>query len=64
MTPAEIEGGCKKAVAERDGNPTMDYVTILDENTGRIIKIFKVDQSQILYKLNFGCKQSKTYSGR
>ena len=41
MTPEEIEAACKKAVAERDGNPTMDYVTRLDENTGRIIKKYK-----------------------
>lgn len=41
MTPAEIEAVCKKAVAERDGNPTMDYVTLLDEKTGRIIKKHK-----------------------
>ena len=38
MTPAEIEAVCKKAVAEREGNPTMDYVTLLDEQSGRIIK--------------------------
>ena len=37
MTAAEIEAACKKAVAEREGNPTMDYVTMLDETTGRII---------------------------
>lgn len=41
MTPAEIEAVCKKAVAEREGNPTMDYVTMLDETTGRIIKKYK-----------------------
>ena len=41
MTPAEIEAACKKAVAERDGNPTMDYVTRLDKDTGRIIKKYK-----------------------
>ena len=38
MTPAEIEAVCKKAVAEREGNPTMDYVTLLDEKSSRIIK--------------------------
>lgn len=38
MTPAEIEAVCKKAVAERAYNPTMDYVTLLDEKTGRMIK--------------------------
>lgn len=41
MTAAEIETACKKAVAEREGNPTMDYVTMLDEKTGRIIKKYK-----------------------
>lgn len=41
MTPAEIEAACKKAVAEREGNPTMDYVTLLDEKIGRIIKKYK-----------------------
>lgn len=41
MTPEEIEAVCKRAVAEREGNPTMDYVTLLDESTGRIIKKFK-----------------------
>ena len=41
MTPAEIEAVCKKAVAEREGNPTMDYVTLLDEKSGRIIKKYK-----------------------
>ena len=41
MTPSEIEAACKKAVAERDGNPTMDYVTRLDKDTGRIIKKYK-----------------------
>lgn len=41
MTPEEVETACKKAVAEREGNPTMDYVTLLDESTGRIIKKFK-----------------------
>lgn len=41
ITPEEIEAACKKAVAEREGNPTMDYVTLLDESTGRIIKKFK-----------------------
>lgn len=41
MTPAEIEAVCKKAVAEREGNPAMDYVTLLDEETGRIIKKYK-----------------------
>lgn len=41
MTPAEIEAACKKAVAEREGNPTMDYVTLLDEESGRIIKKYK-----------------------
>lgn len=41
MTSEEIEAACKKAVAEREGNPTMDYVTLLDESTGRIIKKFK-----------------------
>lgn len=41
MTAAEIEAACKKVVAEREGNPTMDYVTMLDETTGRIIKKYK-----------------------
>lgn len=41
MTAAEIEAARKKAVAEREGNPTMDYVTMLDETTGRIIKKYK-----------------------
>ena len=41
MTPAEIEATCKEAVANREGNPTMDYVTLLDEKTGRIIKKHK-----------------------
>ena len=41
MTSEEIEAACRKAVAERESNPTMDYVTLLDEKTGRIIKKYK-----------------------
>ncbi len=41
MIPAEIEATCKEAVANREGNPTIDYVTLLDEKTGRIIKKHK-----------------------
>lgn len=41
MASEEIKTVCKKAVAEREGNPTMDDATQLDERTGRIIKKFK-----------------------
>lgn len=41
MTPAEIEAVCQKAVAKREGDPTMDYVTLLDGKTGQIIKKYK-----------------------
>lgn len=48
MTAAEIEAACKKAVAEREGNPTMDYVTMLDETTGRIIKKYKDGRAEYI----------------
>lgn len=52
MTPAEIETVCKEAVAEREGNPTMDYVTLLDEKSGRIIKKYKDGRIECV----IGCK--------
>lgn len=39
LNSAEFEAACKKAVAEREANPKMEYVTRLDKNTGRLMKV-------------------------
>lgn len=41
MTSEEFEAACREAVAKRTANPQMDYVTMLDEDSGQIIKKYK-----------------------
>lgn len=38
MSSAEFEQACNAAVKERVANPQMDYVTQIDEDSGRLIK--------------------------
>lgn len=36
----EFEAACRKAVAEREVIPTMPYVTRLDAETGKLMKVY------------------------
>ena len=36
----EFQAACRKAVAERDTLPNMPYVTRLDKETGKIMKVY------------------------
>ena len=36
----EFEAACRKAVAEREAIPTMPYVTRLDAETGKLMKVY------------------------
>lgn len=40
MSSDEFEEACRKAVAEREAFPTMDYVTRLDPTTGQLMKVW------------------------
>lgn len=47
MNSEEFEAACRKAVSERTAVPTHEYVTLLDEETGQLIK--KYDDGRIVY---------------
>ena len=40
LSSDKFEEACRKAVAERSAVPTMDYVTRLDEETGKLVREF------------------------
>ncbi|MBQ1466564.1 MAG: type II toxin-antitoxin system RelB/DinJ family antitoxin [Eubacteriaceae bacterium] len=40
MSADEFEAACREAVAKRDENPIMEYVTRIDAQTGMIEKVY------------------------
>lgn len=40
LSPDEFEQACQKAVSEREAVSSMDYVTRLDRETGKLIKVY------------------------
>lgn len=50
MSSEEFEAACQRAVAERDANPTMDYVTRLDADSGHIYR--KYADGRVEYELD------------
>ena len=40
MSSDEFEAACQAAVAQRDDNPTMDYMTRIDRETSMITKVY------------------------
>ena len=41
MNSDEFESLCREAVAEREAVPSQDYVTLVDDDSGLLIKKFK-----------------------
>lgn len=37
----EFEALCKRAVSERETSPQMEYVTRLDKNSGKLMKVYQ-----------------------
>ena len=50
LTSDEFEVACRKAVSERDAVPTMNYVTRLDHETGKLMKTYPDGRTEyVLY---------------
>lgn len=46
----EFEAACRRAVEERELNPTMEYVTLIDRESGQLIK--KYQDGRVEYVLD------------
>ena len=40
LSSDEFEQACRRAVAEREAVPTIEYVTRLDQETGKLMKVY------------------------